>query len=163
MLVLGVDPGVAICGYGLVKDGPNGVEPVAYGAIETAAGLPLSERLRCLYLELKSIIDRYHPDVTAVEELFFSRNVRTAMMVGQARGVVLLVAAEARLEVCEYTPLQVKEAVTGYGRADKSQIQEMIRMLLHLDAIPRPDDAADALAIAVCHAHSSRLSALIKG
>lgn len=160
MLVLGIDPGVAITGFGLVVEGTQGVSAVDYGTLETPARMPLPERLHKLHVELAELIRRHRPEVMAIEELFFCRNVTTALGVGHARGVVLLAAAQAGLRVSEYTPMQVKQAVTGYGRASKAQIQDMIRLLLCLDHIPRPDDAADALAIAVCHAHSYRLSAL---
>jgi crossover junction endodeoxyribonuclease RuvC len=160
MLVLGIDPGLAITGYGLVTETRQGLAALAYGVLETSAGRPLCERLLLLDGKLQALIEQYQPDVMAVEELFFSRNVRTAMAVSHARGVVLLAAARAGLSVFEYTPLQVKQAVSGYGRADKPQIQDMIRLLLQLDSVPHPDDAADALAIAVCHAHSSKLAAL---
>jgi crossover junction endodeoxyribonuclease RuvC len=162
MLVLGIDPGIAITGYGLVTDTGQGLSAVEYGVIETTAGQPLCERLLRLDTQLRALIGTYQPDVMAVEELFFSANVRTAMAVGQARGVILLAAARAGLEVFEYTPLQVKQAVSGYGRADKHQVQEIIRLLLQLDSMPHPDDAADALAVAICHAHSGKLSALIE-
>lgn len=161
MLILGIDPGVAITGYGLVGDAGRGLAAVEYGVIETPPGLPLGDRLLRLDRQLRALLGAHRPDVVAVEELFFSSNVRTAMSVGHARGVVLLAAASAGLRVFEYTPLQVKQAVSGYGRASKLQVQEVIRLLLHLDSLPRPDDAADALAIAICHAHSGKLSALL--
>ncbi|MGQ9779067.1 MAG: crossover junction endodeoxyribonuclease RuvC [Bacillota bacterium] len=154
MLVLGLDPGLARTGYGLVRREGNRLFALAYGTVATPAGLCLSERLFRLYRELRELIRTYRPEAVAVEELFFCRNVRTAMAVGQARGVALLVAAEAGLTVSEYTPLQVKQAVVGYGRAEKHQVQEMVRVLLALPGPPRPDDAADALAVAICHAHS---------
>jgi crossover junction endodeoxyribonuclease RuvC len=160
MLVLGIDPGIAITGYGLVTDTRQGVVVAAYGVLETPAGRPLCERLLFLDGQLRVLIETHRPDVAAVEELFFSRNVRTAMAVSHARGVVLLAVARAGLRVFEYTPLQVKEAVSGYGRASKLQVQEMVRVLLELDSVPKPDDAADALAVAICHAHSSKLVAL---
>ncbi len=162
MLVLGIDPGIAITGYGLVTDDRQELEPLAYGVLETPAGQPLCERLLLLDRQLRTLIETHQPEVAAVEELFFSRNVRTAMAVSHARGVALLAVARAGLEVYEYTPLQVKEAVCGYGRAEKLQVQEMTKFLLHLDEIPRPDDAADALAVAICHAHSSKLAALCR-
>jgi crossover junction endodeoxyribonuclease RuvC len=160
MLVLGIDPGIATTGYGLVSETRQGLVVVAYGVLETPAGQPLCERLLLLDGQLRALIDKHRPEVAAVEELFFSRNVRTAMAVSHARGVILLSVARAGLQVFEYTPLQVKEAVSGYGRASKLQVQEMIKLLLQLDSIPQPDDAADALAIAICHAHSSKLVTL---
>lgn len=155
MLVLGIDPGTAITGYGLVQYEHTRLWPVAHGVITTSAGLPLSERLRQLYAQLLELINAHQPTHASVEELFFARNARTALAVGQARGVILLALANSGVPICEYTPLQVKQAITGYGRADKAQMQEMVRLLLNLENIPQPDDAADALAIAICHAHSS--------
>ncbi|HIC88898.1 MAG TPA: crossover junction endodeoxyribonuclease RuvC [Anaerolineae bacterium] len=162
MLVLGVDPGTAITGYGLVRENTAGdVHLVTYGVIRTAAVEPLPQRLQMIYQELQALLRRYHPDVAAVEELFFNRNARTALAVGQARGVVLLALVNAGLPIHEYTPLQVKQALVGYGRATKAQVQEMTRLVLSLDQTPRPDDAADAVAVAVCHIHSARLTALL--
>ena len=151
MRVLGVDPGIAITGYGIIDFVGNSFTHVAYGSIQTTSDTPPHLRLCKLYNELTELIDKYHPQCLAVEELFFNRNVRTAMMVGQARGVIILAAAKSGLDVYEYTPLQVKQAVVGQGRADKRQVQFMIKIILQLPAIPRPDDVADALAIAVCH------------
>ena len=162
MLVLGIDPGLALTGYGLVVSTQEGLCLVDYGVLETAPGVPLCDRLQRLYGGLGALIAKHRPEAVAVEELFFSRNARTAMIVGQARGVALLAAAEAGLRVFEYTPLQVKAAVTGYGRATKLQIQSMIKLLLKMNSVPEPDDAADALAVAICHAHSFRLSALLE-
>jgi crossover junction endodeoxyribonuclease RuvC len=133
---------------------------VAYGAITTPSTWLLPRRLQQIYAELAELISHYHPTDAAVEKLYFSKNVRTALSVGQARGVALLAAAQADLMIHEYTPLQIKQAVVGYGRADKNQIQQMVKMLLQLDSIPQPDDAADALAIAICHAHSARYAGL---
>jgi len=163
MLVLGIDPGTAVTGYGLVRGEAGGEEAalVDYGVITTPEGVPLAQRLRKLYRDLNAIIERWHPDVVVVEELFFSRNVRTALAVGQARGVAILAAANKGLAVYEYTPLQVKQAVAGYGRAGKAQVQQMVKMLLGLDFIPHPDDAADALAVALCHLHFARLEELL--
>lgn len=156
MLVLGVDPGTATTGYGLVLRTGNHLESVAYGTILTPAHQPMPLRLRTIYRELCLLCQEHRPEAVAVEQLFFNRNVRTAMLVGQARGVILLAAADAGLEVGEYTPLQVKQAVVGYGRAEKHQVQEMVRVLLALRELPKPDDAADALAVAICHAHVSK-------
>jgi crossover junction endodeoxyribonuclease RuvC len=158
LVILGVDPGTAITGFGLVSYEGNHLKKITFGAIRTSPDQSATIRLHHIYQELLQIIHEYKPDAVAVEELFFNKNVRTALAVGQARGVILLAAATAGYEVAEYTPLQVKLAVTGYGRAEKMQIQEMVRVLLCLTEIPKPDDAADALAIAICHAHSWKLS-----
>jgi len=155
LLVLGVDPGTAITGFGLVRDDGD-LSLVACGVITTPAGTPLAERLLAIHRELAALIEQHEPEAVAVEELFFSKNVRTAMSVGQARGVVLLAAAQAGLPVFHYKPTEVKQAVSGYGGADKAQVQEMVRLLLGLDAVPQPDDAADAVAVAVCHLHGAR-------
>lgn len=160
MLILGIDPGTAIVGFGVVLKEGNHLKKVAYGVIRTEAGLPMPRRLNQIYDQLREIIAQYNPDSIAVEQLFFNRNVTTNLTVGQARGVILLAAEQAGKEVAEYTPLQVKQAVVGYGRAEKKQIQEMVKMLLCLQEIPKPDDAADALAIAICHAHSCRMRQL---
>lgn len=161
MRVLGIDPGLATTGYGLVAGDGQALEATAYGVLRTPANTPIAERLVMLHRELTALLDRYHPDVVAMEELFFSTNARTAMTVGEARGVLLLTAAQAGLPIAEYTPLQVKQAITGYGQAEKQQVQQMVRLLLSLPEIPRPDDAADGLAVAICHHHSSRLSRLV--
>lgn len=154
-LVLGLDPGSAIMGYGLVRVQPNGdLQMVEYGAITTPAHTPLSQRLLQIYHELTQLLARHQPGQVAIEELFFNKNITTAIAVGQARGVALLVAAQRKLDFFEYTPLQVKQALVGYGRATKDQVQQMVRVTLDLDEIPQPDDAADALAIAVCHIRS---------
>jgi crossover junction endodeoxyribonuclease RuvC len=156
-LVLGIDPGTATTGYGLVRDLPDSsLQVVDYGTFVTPAGLPAPERLSMLYHRLQEMLLLHHPDSAAVEKLFFQSNVKTAIAVGQARGVLLLALAEAGLEIAEYTPNEVKQAVTGYGSADKKQVQEMVRVLLAMPHIPRPDDAADALAIAITHLHTRR-------
>lgn len=161
MLVLGIDPGTAITGYGLVRQAEDdSLEQVGHGVILTAANTPLPQRLVKLYTEIKQIIDLHRPDSSAVEKLFFTRNVKTGISVGQARGVVLLALAQANLSIAEYTPNEIKLAVSGYGNADKRQVQEMVRVLLNLDEIPKPDDAADALAVSICHLHSARLGML---
>jgi crossover junction endodeoxyribonuclease RuvC len=160
LLVLGIDPGTATTGYGLIREEERGPVMVAYGTITTPAGAPMPERLRSLYQELTQLIALHRPDTGAVEKLFFQRNVSTAMTVGQARGVALLALAQAGLTVGEYNPNDVKMAVSGYGAADKQQMQGMVRAVLHLSEIPRPDDAADALAVAICHLHSARLKSL---
>ncbi len=161
-LVLGLDPGTATLGYGLVAVEGERVTYVACGVIKTSSGDPIELRLRRLYSELKDLMERYRPSEVAVERLFFARNARTAIAVGQARGVALLAAAQAGAPVSEYTPLQIKQAVTSYGRADKVQIQEMVRVLLGLQERPEPDDAADALAVAICHVHCSRFASLAR-
>ncbi len=161
MLVLGVDPGTAITGYGLVRQEEE-LSLVDCGAILTPAGTPLPDRLLAIHTALTALVERYRPEAVAVEELFFSKNVRTAMNVGQARGVVLLAAAQAALRVYEYKPAEVKQAVAGYGGAPKEQMQEMVRLLLDLDRVPEPDDAADAVAVAICHLHSARLRQLME-
>jgi crossover junction endodeoxyribonuclease RuvC len=161
VLILGIDPGTAITGYGLVREDDTELNLVGCGVIVTPSGQTLPERLQTIYQGLSQVIHEHQPDAAAVEELFFSRNVRTALSVGHARGVALLALADAGLPVYEYKPLEVKQAVAGYGGADKQQVQEMVRMLLHLDRVPQPDDAADAVAVAVCHIHSARMAALV--
>ena len=157
MLVVGIDPGTATTGYGFVRETDQGdLEVVDFGVILTQAGELPEVRLLQLHNRLNELILLHQPDSGAVEKLFFQRNVTTAIAVGQARGVVLLSFAESAIPVAEYTPLEVKQAVVGYGGADKNQIQQMVKALLQLAEIPRPDDAADALAIAICHLHSSR-------
>ena len=164
MLVIGIDPGTAITGYGLVREQQNGkLVVVDYGVIQTPAKMPMPERLLRLYSRLKEITLLYCPDSGAVEKLFFQRNVRTAISVGQGRGVAILALAEAEVPIAEYTPLEIKQAVAGYGGADKAQIQYMVRALLELDEIPKPDDAADALAVAVCHIHRARYDTFVGG
>jgi crossover junction endodeoxyribonuclease RuvC len=162
MIILGVDPGTAITGYGVLQSDGEDLETIAYGAITTPADWLMPRRLQHVYQELTALIGKHRPTDAVVEKLFFSKNVRTALSVGQARGVALLAAAQAGLAIHEYTPLQIKQAVVGYGRAEKQQIQQMVKMLLRLDSIPQPDDAADALAVAICHAHSARFERLSK-
>lgn len=157
MVILGVDPGVAITGYGIVHHEGNKFKVVDYGAVLTKAEQALPDRLAAIYNKLSGIIHQYKPDVFAIEELFFSKNVKTALTVGHGRGVAILCAAQAGIDIFEYTPLQVKQALVGYGRADKNQIQQMTKVILNLADIPKPDDVADALAIAICHAHSYKL------
>lgn len=151
--VIGVDPGTAITGYGIIDFLGNRLTVVTYDCIRTDAGLAMPRRLQLLYQRLLVVLEHYQPQHFAIEELFFNKNTRTALAVGQARGVTLLAAANAGLEVVEYTPLEVKQAVVGYGRAVKEQVQYMVRALLCLPEIPRPDDVADALALAICHAY----------
>ena len=161
MLAIGIDPGTAITGYGLVREEHDGsLCVVDYGVIQTSPGEAMPQRLVQLYQNLKGVIDLHKPQCGAVEKLFFARNVRTALSVGQARGVALLVLAEAGVEISEYTPNEVKLAVTGYGGADKNQVQSLVQALLDLEHIPQPDDAADALAVAICHLHSARMRSL---
>jgi crossover junction endodeoxyribonuclease RuvC len=156
-LVLGIDPGTATTGFGLVLELPDGsLQMVEYGVITTPKDTPAHHRLAQLYHQLQKIMEQHPPTSVAVEKLFFQRNVSTAIAVGQARGVVMLAIAEAGLDVAEYTPNEVKQAVVGYGSADKKQVQEMVRVLLSLPGIPKPDDAADALAIAITHLHTRR-------
>jgi len=161
-VALGIDPGTAATGYGIVRSRGESLALVACGVITTAPGLPLSERLQTIYVGLLELIDRFRPTEAAVEALFFNKNVRTALAVGQARGVVLLAAAHRGLTVSEYSPLQVKQAITGYGRATKQQIQKMLPVLLQTNFVPEPDDAADAVAIAICHVHLSRLARVLR-
>jgi crossover junction endodeoxyribonuclease RuvC len=156
-LAIGIDPGTATTGYGLVRQAPDGtLLAEEFGVITTPKDSPASERLVTLYRRLAELLKQHKPDTAAVEKLFFQRNVSTAISVGQARGVALLVLAQAGIEVCEYTPNEVKQAVSGYGSADKRQMQEMVRVLLALEDLPRPDDAADALAVAITHLHSTQ-------
>lgn len=156
-LALGIDPGTASTGYGFVRLRPDGeLEPGAYGVIATPASSQAPMRLLMLYRELKALIARHRPRAGAVEKLFFQRNVSTAIGVGQARGVVMLAFAEAGIDLAEYTPNEVKQAVVGYGSAQKKQVQEMVKVLLRLPVLPRPDDAADALAVAITHLNTRR-------
>lgn len=154
MLTLGIDPGVSATGYGLVKERGEDLTSVEYGVITPGSELPPAQRLRVICDELEEIIVRHRPTDVAVERLFFSRNARTALAVGEARGVALLAAAKHDLPVYEYTPLEVKGSLVGYGRATKGQVQELVKIVLGLDFLPEPDDAADALAVAICHLYS---------
>lgn len=159
MLSLGIDPGTATLGFGFVRErGDGSLSCVHYGAIRTSADMPMPERLQRIHDELVHLLEEYHPDRAAVEELFFARNVTTAISVAQARGVVLLALQNAGLPIAEYKPNAVKLAITGYGGAEKTQMQEMVRLLLALERAPRPDDAADALAVAIADLHSYRLA-----
>jgi len=161
VLVLGIDPGTATTGFGLVEENDGELSLVDCGVISTAPHQPLPGRLQVIYGGLMSVIRTRRPDAAAVEELFFSRNAKTALAVGHARGVILLALADAGLPFAEYQPMEVKQAVAGYGGAGKEQVQEMVRLLLRLDQAPQPDDAADAVAVAVCHIHSARMAELI--
>ena len=156
---MGIDPGLATLGYSIVEKKGNKFKVVDYGTIRTSADMISVNRLKKIYQELEKLIEEYNPDQMAVEELFFNKNVKTAIKVGQARGVILLAGAQSNLDVGEYTPLQVKQGVVGYGRASKKQVQQMVKALLNLQEIPRPDDAADALAVAICHGHSQAAQA----
>lgn len=158
MIILGIDPGFAITGYGIVEYIGNKYSVIDYGAITTPAGKPLSERLLTLYNSLEEIIEKYKPDAISVEELFINKNIKTALSVGHGRGVVILAAAKSGRKVFEYTPLQVKQSVVGYGRADKNQVQQMVKIILNLPKIPKPDDVSDALAIAICHGNSYKMN-----
>lgn len=156
MLVIGIDPGTASTGYGVVRQTQDrGLEAVDFGIIATTPDDQMPQRLKRLFLELRALLEKHQPESGAVEQLFFQRNVKTAITVGQARGVVLLALAEAGISIAEYTPLEIKQAVIGYGGADKRQIQDMVKALLGMAERPQPDDAADALAVAICHLHSS--------
>lgn len=167
MRILGIDPGIAIVGFGFIDKQGSKVIPVQYGCIKTEAHTPEEARLLQVYDAMKQLIDQYKPDAVAVEKLFFNRNVTTAMTVSQARGVLVLAAVQSGLPVAEYTPMQVKQAIVGYGKAEKQQVQELVRMFLKLQAAPKPDDVADALAVAICHAHSytlnSKLNEVLRG
>ncbi len=154
MIILGIDPGFAIVGYGVLEYQNNHFKPLGFGAITTDAKTPMLDRFLSIYNDLTRIIEEYRPDFMAIEELFFNSNQKTAINVAQARGVLLLAALQHDVPVFEYTPLQVKQAVAGYGRAEKSQVQQMVKLLLNLEKVPKPDDTADALAIAICHGHS---------
>ena len=156
MIILGIDPGYAIVGYGVLEYKNNKFRTIEYGAITTEASMDMFDRFKSIYDDLNEIIERTHPDFMAIEELFFNSNQKTAINVAQARGVIVLGAMNNNIEVFEYTPLQVKQSVVGYGRADKTQIQQMVKAILNLESVPKPDDTADALAIAICHAHSYR-------
>lgn len=151
MIILGIDPGIAIVGYGIIECKGNNYKVIDYGAITTSSKLLFPDRLKLVYDELTEIIRKYRPDDFAIEELFYNKNAKTVIKVGQARGVEILAAINERLPIYEYTPLQIKQAVVGYGRAEKNQVQEMIKFLLNLKEIPKPDDVADALAVAICH------------
>lgn len=162
MLSLGIDPGTATVGYGLVRELSDGsLQAVEYGVITTPPDMPMAERLKQIYDRVTELVAAYEPDRAGVEELFFARNVTTAITVAQGRGVILLALINAAVPVIEYKPNFVKQSISGYGGADKHQMQEMVRMLLNLDTIPRPDDAADGLAIAITDLHSARYSGLL--
>lgn len=163
MKIIGIDPGIAIVGFGIIEKQGSKLRPIQYGCIRTEAHTSEPLRLKQIYDAMTSLIQQYQPEVMAVEKLFFNRNVTTAFSVGQARGVIVLSAEEASIPVYEYTPLQVKQSVVGYGQAEKRQIQEMVKLLLGLPKAPKPDDVADALGIAITHAHSAQIQYLING
>lgn len=168
MRILGIDPGYAIVGYGVLDYDRNKFTVVNYGAITTEAGKPFDSRLREIYDDMCSLLDMAKPDCMSIERLYFTNNKTTGIDVAQARGVIMLAAAQRGIEIYEYTPLQVKQAVVGYGRAEKHQVQEMVKNILNLKEVPKPDDTADAVALAICHGHSSgsalsRILAMEKG
>lgn len=161
MLVLGIDPGTATTGYGLVEYRGGREIMLDYGTIRTPATLEMPLRLCAINRELHTLLQEFKPDAVAIEQLFFHKNTKTAITVAQSRGVAVMTAASAGFTVAEYTPLQVKQAVVGYGKAEKKQVQIMVQQILGMKELPRPDDAADALAIAICHIHSHKINALI--
>ena len=156
MIVIGIDPGVARLGYGVIRVDKGVATALCYGCIQTKAGRRQAERLLAIYTDITALLTKYSPDFLAIEKLFFTKNVTSAMSVSEVRGVILLAAEQHQIPVEEYTPNQIKQAITGSGRADKVQMQEMIMRLLHLDEMPKPDDAADGLSIALCHIHIMR-------
>ena len=162
MIILGIDPGYAIVGYSILECKGNNFRAIEYGCIRTSPDLLFPERLKIVYDKLTEIIEKYKPDDLAIEELFFNNNAKTAIKVGQARGVEVLAAINQGLGIYEYTPLQIKQAVVGHGRADKNQVQEMVKMLLNLKEKPKPDDVADALAVAICHGSSLKFKESFK-
>lgn len=162
MVILGVDPGLATMGWGIIETDGNRHRLIQYGTLGTPAGQAVPIRLRTIFSGIQQLIATYQPEEIAFEELFFARNVTTALTVGAARGAALVAAAQHTERLFEYTPMQVKQAVAGYGRAEKQQVQAMVKVLLNMDAVPKPDDAADALAVAITHAHSARAGALFK-
>lgn len=162
VIIMGIDPGIAIVGFGVIEYKGNRFKVIDYGAVITESEVSFPNRLKQIYDKLIELFNMYKPDALAIEELFFNKNVKTAINVGQARGVEILAAVNSGIEVFEYTPLQVKQGVVGYGRAQKRQVQEMIKIILNLEKIPKPDDVADALAVAVCHAHSGNFRDMFK-
>ncbi len=155
MRILGIDPGYAIVGYGVVNYDGVRFNTIGYGAITTDAGTPFPDRLKAIYDDINTIINKYSPDCMSIERLYFNTNTTTAIDVAEARGVIMLAARESSLEIFEYTPLQVKQSITGYGKAQKHQVMEMVKNLLSLSSVPKPDDTADALALSICHGHSA--------
>ena len=155
MVIFGIDPGFATIGYGVIDYTGNRFRVIEYGVMTTPAHTPFSERLESIFDQVTLLLEKHRPDAISMEELFFNTNITTGIQVAHARGVLVLGAKKKNISIYEYTPLQVKQAITGYGRAEKRQVMEMTKMFLNLDKIPRPDDAADALALAICHAHSA--------
>ncbi len=155
MRILGLDPGIAIVGFGVIEADRGQFRSLSHGVIRTEAGLPLSERLEIIYNDLTQLLTAAQPDAVAIEELFFNTNITTGISVAHGRGILLLACRQKQLPIYEYTPLQVKQSVVGYGRAEKRQVMEMVRRMLHLSDVPKPDDAADALAIALCHGRAA--------
>ncbi|MGI5848588.1 MAG: crossover junction endodeoxyribonuclease RuvC [Christensenellales bacterium] len=162
MIILGIDPGIAIMGYGVVRSQNDRVSLLECGTIETKADTPFPRRLALIHSNVKELLHKYDPDCVAFEELFSGKNVKTVIQVAQARGAAMAAAFGTGAGLYEYTPIQIKQAVVGYGRAEKKQVQEMVRVLLGLDMIIKPDDAADAVACAICHAHSSRFPGIFR-
>jgi len=162
MIILGIDPGIAIMGYSILECKGNKFNAIDYGCIRTDSKLLFPDRIKIIYDSLTEIIKKYNPDDLAIEELFFNKNVKTAIKVGQARGVEILAAVNQGLDIYEYTPLQIKQAVVGYGRADKNQVQEMVKILLNLKEKPKPDDVADALAVSICHGSSIKFKEMFR-
>ncbi len=162
MIILGIDPGLATMGWGVIETDGHKHRLLQYGTLGTPAGQPIPIRLRSIFTGVKQLTQTFNPDQIAFEELFFGRNVTTALNVGAARGAALVAAAEHTESLFEYTPMQIKQAVVGYGKAEKQQVQQMVRMLLRLDEVPKPDDAADALAVAITHAHTAKASMLFR-
>lgn len=158
MIILGIDPGFAITGYGVIACEGNRLQMLKYGTVSTKAGMPFTQRLLEIRTQLDALLSEYKPDACAVEELFFNSNTTTAIQVAQGRGVAITTVAEKGIPIYEYTPLEVKRTVVGYGRAEKQQVQQMVKVMLKLSNIPKPDDAADALAIAICHSFSGLLA-----
>lgn len=162
MIILGIDPGYAILGWGVVEKAGNRFRDIAHGAVTTHKDMDMPERLEALYDGLREIIEEYRPEVASIEKLYFNTNTTTAINVGQARGVAVLACIKGGVKVAEYTPLEIKQALTGYGRADKKQMQFMVRTMLNLREVPKPDDTADALAAAICHGHSADTRMILK-
>ncbi len=162
MIILGIDPGIAIVGYGIIEYKSNKFRVIDYGAITTPSTMDTTKRLERIYKGIDILVKSYDIDEVGVEELFFNKNVKTAITVAQARGVILLACSHNNKEIYEYTPLQVKQGVVGYGRASKSQVQQMVTSMLNLKEVPKPDDVADALAVAICHAHANKLEKTLK-
>lgn len=158
MIILGIDPGLAISGYGIINYSGNKFEVIDYGAVITESTEEFPKRLKKLYDSYMNIFEVYKPEAVAIEELFYNKNTKTAIAIAEARGIHLLAAENKNIPLYEYTPLQVKQGIVGYGRAEKKQIQEMVKVILKLDAVPKPDDVADGLALAICHAHSLKFA-----